>query len=286
MARPLDACISPAAAARHKKHRTGKVKLGKCILSSRADAETKQPFSVNVLRLREIEQLIVARHGQFVPETDDADLFIKAAAYALNAHCRRRGLDFEVALRGWCNRWCPWVLSQAATLLRPILHALRSRRLDLGADEVAGLLNVTLWERNAQEFRSIGACDVPTEIRKGIARNVKRDRDRERQVNKRRAAGVQPRKQWEAANSLSKTRPWEAEGISRAQWYRRHNATGPSRLGIIKSSGDTLVSSPLGAPFQIKAPSGVVASFKSPSANDDEPLHAVEEVSRRMGVAS
>lgn len=279
MARPLDAKISPTAAARLKKHRTGKVKLGKCILSSRANFETKSPFSVNVLRLREIEQLIVARHGQIIPETDDADLFIKAAAYALNAHCRQKHLDFEVALRGWCSRWCPWVLPQAATVLRPILHALRSRRLDLAADEVAHILNVTLWERTAQEFRSIGACDVPTEIRKGIARNYKRERDRKRLEGKRRAAGVQSRE-----NSLSKTRPWDAEGISRAQWYRRR-ATVASRLGIITSSGDTVVSSPLGSAAQMLARPSMSASLKSISANDDHLSHDVEEVSDRMGVA-
>lgn len=285
MARPLDVALSPATAARLKRNRTGKFKLGKCIVATRAEQQPKQPFSVNILRLREIEQLIVARHGQFVPETDDADLFIRAAAYALNAHCRRRGLDFDVALRGWCNRWCPWVLSQAATLLRPILHALRSRRLDLGADEVASLLNVTLWERNAQEFRSIGACDVPTEIRRGIARNYKRERDRKRQEGKRRAAGVQVRERWEAQNSLSKTRPWDAEGISRAQWYRRHK-TGPSRLGIITSTSDTLVSPPLGSAFHGGALPRLVDSFESPCADDDESPQNVEEVRNRMGVAS
>lgn len=195
MARPMLDGADQIAIARLKKHRTGKVKLGRCILSSRADAETKSPFSVNVLRLREIEQLISSRLGQIIPETDDADLYIKAAAYALNAHCQSRNLDFEVALRGWCSRWCPWALPQAATILRPIMHALRNRRLDLAADEVASILNVSLWERIAQDFRSIGACDVPTEIRKGIARNYKRERDRERQAKKRLAAGVQPRKQ-------------------------------------------------------------------------------------------
>jgi predicted transcriptional regulator len=30
-----------------------------------------------------------------------------------------------------------------------------------------------------------------------------------------------PRAEWEAANSISRTKPWEALGMSRSNWYRK-----------------------------------------------------------------
>ena len=45
---------------------------------------------------------------------------------------------------------------------------------------------------------------------------ARKQRDRERAARNRRKAGAKPRSQ-----SLSQTKPWAAEGISRASWYRQ-----------------------------------------------------------------
>jgi hypothetical protein len=53
----------------------------------------------------------------------------------------------------------------------------------------------------------------------------------ERQTTSRRRRGVQERTAYEVA-SAERTKPWEAEGISRRTWYRRQSetgGTGPSR---------------------------------------------------------
>ena len=42
-----------------------------------------------------------------------------------------------------------------------------------------------------------------------------------REMERRRAAGVQERKAWLAEHRLSQDQPWRAEGVSRATWYRR-----------------------------------------------------------------
>ncbi|MFK0687971.1 hypothetical protein ACFX5Q_07170 [Mesorhizobium sp. IMUNJ 23033] len=243
--------IANAAKARHRANRTGKMKVGRCILAEKP--RIVAPFQVTSLRVREIERVITSRFGTVLPETDDADIFIEAAAYGLNAHCHRNGLDLDRALAGWCARWAPWALERAGTIIRPILNKLVGRKYDLKADEVARSLLISMWERTALELRTIGAHDIPVRIRKGIAKSVKRSNDRVRQTAKRRAKGVQPRESWLAANSLSKARPWDAEGISRAQWYRRQRETTPSLLGI-STKGDTLVSSLPVGPSQ-EAPS-------------------------------
>jgi hypothetical protein len=74
-------------------------------------------------------------------------------------------------------------------------------------------------DRTAPRITTIGAIDCskaePVERRKGRKRN--------RVEAGRRAAGAVPREQYEA-NSLSRTRPWEALGISRRTWERRRKA--------------------------------------------------------------
>ena len=40
-------------------------------------------FSLELLRLREVELVMKARHGSVLPETDHADLYIRAAALSL-----------------------------------------------------------------------------------------------------------------------------------------------------------------------------------------------------------
>ncbi|RWG60476.1 MAG: hypothetical protein EOQ64_01475 [Mesorhizobium sp.] len=243
--------IANAAKARFRANRTGKMKVGRCILAEKP--RPSAPFQVTSLRLRELERIITNRFGVVLPETDDADIFIEVAAYALNARCHQDGLDLDPVLTGWCARWAPWALPRAGTVIRPILNKLVGRKYDMKADDVARRLLISMWERTAFELRTIGAHDIPTRVRKGIAKSVKRSNDRARQTAKRRAKGVQPRESWLAAHSLSKARPWDAEGISRAQWYRRHGETGPSLVGRTTKS-DTLVSSVPAVPLQ-EAPS-------------------------------
>ncbi|MDI9110715.1 hypothetical protein OGX85_25790, partial [Serratia marcescens] len=51
------------------------------------------------------------------------------------------------------------------------------------------------------------------------AQKRRRERDRLRDEERRRAAGQLEREAYEA-NSLSRQKPWEAMGMSRAKWYR------------------------------------------------------------------
>jgi hypothetical protein len=63
---------------------------------------------------------------------------------------------------------------------------------------------------------TIGAVDVTTEQRK----EMRKARNKERKRRKRRAAGMRPQ-----SESISRAKPWEKEGISRAKWYRQRRET-------------------------------------------------------------
>jgi hypothetical protein len=94
--------------------------------------------------------------------------------------------------------------------------------------------------------------------RRDRVREAKRARDRERQRRKRAALGMQQRPAYEAT-SLTKARPWEAAGMSRATWYRKRTAmnetaretsVSPPPVGIEK--GDGVVSTPSEAPREAR----------------------------------
>ena len=80
---------------------------------------------------------------------------------------------------------------------------------------MANIISFTerLAERRAEEVRG------EEERRREIQRQ-KNEKLRLQKEEKRRAAGVIPRDEYEG-NSLSRHKPWESEGVSRATWYRR-----------------------------------------------------------------
>lgn len=94
------------------------------------------------------------------------------------------------------------------------------RRCLVSDQEAARRLLVDSEEREELGLRSIGAVDSTPEVRKLEARERKREHDRAQKEAKRRADDVQPRAEYER-NSISKARPWEAMGVSRATYYRR-----------------------------------------------------------------
>jgi hypothetical protein len=76
---------------------------------------------------------------------------------------------------------------------------------------------------------TIGAIDVTPEQRK----ELRKQSDRERKRQKRRAAKVQPRAAYLAANSISRLKPWKKAGTSRATHYRKlrdGRETGPRTI--------------------------------------------------------
>jgi hypothetical protein len=157
-------------------------------------------------RLNEIARVVMRRHGR-LPDTDDQMIYLEAAAWHLNP----RDGDQRFALENWCRRVGA---SLPTDQINRIVEDHKPRKLR--ADRIAKILKVTDAERTALRLTTIGACDVSK------AERLRRRKERHRVAQKarRRARGIIPRDQY-LAWSASRTKPWEALGISRRTWERR-----------------------------------------------------------------
>lgn len=108
--------------------------------------------------------------------------------------------------------WPPWMSAAEA---RELAEEVIARPREWKADDLAAELGVTMALRDALHLRTIGAIDCNARQRK----RLRRKRDAAAKAAKRLAAGARPH-----AESTERTRPWEAEGISRVTYYRRRKA--------------------------------------------------------------
>lgn len=167
------------------------------------------PAQIVALRLADLSTIFRARYGITLPDDDagrdDAELAVHHLAGL--AHPKGR-------ITQWLKLWAPWLtLAEQDTI---ISNAITNRR-HWTADQLAWRLRLTMEERTLLGITTIGAID------QGKAARTKRRKERERQrkAAQRRAAGMKPRAEYVQA-SVARAKPWIAEGISRASWYRRH----------------------------------------------------------------
>jgi hypothetical protein len=128
------------------------------------------------------------------------------------------------SVRNWCRRWWP-SLSDAE--LAEIVARTETSNKRWSADQCAVVLEITVRDRESLGFRFVGAMDDPEyEHRNATAAAKHAARSRKYRA----ARGAKTRADYEG-KSLSRTKPWEAEGISRASYYRRrrNGETSPCR---------------------------------------------------------
>ncbi|BAQ17469.1 hypothetical protein [Methyloceanibacter caenitepidi] len=104
--------------------------------------------------------------------------------------------------------------------------------------------------------RYIGAVDVP----KAERDRLRAERRNANRLDRRRAAGVKPRAEYEA-NSLSRAEPWKAEGISKATWYRRRKAE-RDKSGTITKKNTPIGARPVSPPKQAARPLAIRAGMR------------------------
>jgi hypothetical protein len=167
----------------------------------------RPPVSMAMLRIAELRRLYRARYGHELPD-DDAG---REDALIMANHLAKRP-DAERNITVWLGLWAPWMtdVEVAKITAKVIAKPIRWR-----ADKLAIRLNLNEAERQRLRITTIGAVDVDKE-----------ERHRRRQARKhlrkqlmRRARGAKPRAEYEA-NSITRNKPWEALGMSRAGWYR------------------------------------------------------------------
>jgi hypothetical protein len=71
---------------------------------------------------------------------------------------------------------------------------------------------------------ALGACLHAREAVLAMLQGEREGRRKARQRQKRREQGTKPRAEYLAA-SVQQAKPWEADGVSRATWYRRQRPT-------------------------------------------------------------
>jgi hypothetical protein len=119
----------------------------------------------------------------------------------------------ERTMRTWIMEHARWALANSDNLIRCAIA--NKAKKPPSADKLAEMLGVTYAMRKRLGLTTIGANDFTKRQRNARRKQRRRERDMSRLEAKRRAKGAKPR-----ADSAARTKPWEAEGISRRTWYR------------------------------------------------------------------
>lgn len=193
------------------------VRIGQCLLGYETVRKFRRKSKWSHFRGRaaEIEKLIRHRHGQIIPETDDAFLYLEVIS---NLTFVEFGEDHARVALAWAARWLPWAAKAAVEEV--IYERTKVRYRPLSTDALGHALHVSYEERSMLDLRTIGAFDVSKGQRARIQKKKRRDRDRHRKAIQRKLAGAVSRAEY-LAQSLSQTKPWEAFGVCRRTWEKR-----------------------------------------------------------------
>jgi hypothetical protein len=189
---------------------------------ARERSQTPRQIAIfrNGKRLRDIAKLITARRRSNFLEHCKRENISKLVAVIAH-HC-----PLSVSLENWLPSW---VQQHFQCPTEYLLEAAKLPRRSYTGDEIAEELGVTFEERQRLKLWSFGACDISAKERRNRVKADKKRRDRERAAQRRRRAGAKPH-----AQSLSREKPWVAEGISRKTWYKRRKQ--PKRVGSVSRS--------------------------------------------------
>lgn len=170
-----------------------------------------------VIRLRELERWFRHVYGTTLPDDDAGrdDLFIAAQTIAAAFN------EADRHIPAWASLWAPWATKAHCEAL---ISQVKATPYKWTADSLAWRLGIRMGDRMRLEITTIGAIDCAK------AERAKRRAERKKAAKsaRRRSAGVIERAKYEAG-SVSRERPWERLGISRATWFRRGKPEAPPR---------------------------------------------------------
>jgi hypothetical protein len=152
------------------------------------------------------------RYGYQLPN-DDAGI---EDLWLLLQNVSLAGAGKEKKIRAVIETWAPWLSEEEAQKRIDFLGLLTTYELTPTAQELGERLRVTNAERLALklwQFKPIDATDEELE-------QQCKARRREKRRAKLRAQGAMPRQQY-LGSSVEASKPWQAQGISRATWYRK-----------------------------------------------------------------
>lgn len=176
----------------------------------RAEARAKgrgRRISASERRVWELEKIYRDRFGKLLPNDVDGRQALQIVAESLSL---TKGATFE-KLVGFIRARAPWAIEEAEALASAADQVAEWQ----DADELAWRIGLTQADHDRLYIRTIGFVGFNKCQRKALQKEKKKHRDTER----RRARGAKPRAQYEA-ESISRARPWEKLGMSKATWYR------------------------------------------------------------------
>ncbi|WP_120276896.1 hypothetical protein [Rhizobium sp. AG855] len=126
------------------RRRVIELKLDNCLIGYKAlvSKTRKGPWRHFLGRMREIETLIKDRHGDAVPETDDAFIYLECICNLLFVEYRD---DFIEHALNWGLRWYPW--ASQVQLEEVAYERTKVNYAPLAADALAHMLRLTYEER-------------------------------------------------------------------------------------------------------------------------------------------
>ena|GEM_PF-2309051 len=170
------------------------------------------PEMMRRLRLGDVLKVLRCRYGHTLPDDDAGrdDLRELLLPISLGAEAGRK---MENAI----EIWAPWMSTDEARRRVDEINRTPPYLRTPTARDLGQRLGLTWKERQSWGIRTIAPCDLTEEE---LAQRRKLRKEYRRWLRRRRAGG-KTRNEYLVANSISRTKPWEAEGISRPQWYRR-----------------------------------------------------------------
>jgi hypothetical protein len=178
--------------------------------------------------LEDLRTLAAARYPGGIVRPGKRDLFGHLAACQLARVIKPGPLFHEIVAA--CREFLPGGYLDArefrrhcGTLLDRAMHAAEGEVVRFGDG----------WRTPIYTYSKARLIDTleiePAEMRElGLIRLIDDAEKYRRKVETRRAAGMVERSAWLASNTTERDRPWEAEGVSRATWYRLRRAGGPA----------------------------------------------------------
>ncbi|MCK1707622.1 MULTISPECIES: hypothetical protein [unclassified Bradyrhizobium] len=168
-------------------------------------------FSMAPVRVAEFDRLLDHRYGRVLPDDDAGREDAKIMVHHL---VQIGGTTLpHVRAGAWLARRAPWMRPAETEAL---VAAALAKPLRYRADTMGKLVRLTWAERKKLKIGTIWAFDITRAEAAAEIALIKRKARRDR----RRAKGVKPRHEYEAA-AIGHGKPWIAQGVSKATWYRQ-----------------------------------------------------------------
>lgn len=187
-------------------------------------AKQPDPEVLRRLRVGDLKRFIRHRYGPTLPDDDAGRDDLNELLLPVSLRVKSPAL----VMRNTIETWAPWMTAEEAYSVIQQIERTPPKLRNRTAKDLGQRLNLTNAEREHLRVWTIAPVDMTADQRAAWLRQKKRQRDRLRLQRKRRAAGIRSRTVY-LANSLSKQKPWLAEGTSRASWYRRQKMRQPVR---------------------------------------------------------